>query len=366
MAQHFSIQEAAEYLDVDYKVVYRLVREGKIPSTRVGWQFRITQEDLNAYLNAERAKQESTAQQLRTQTQVAQGSAATTANGDRASRTQRTVRTAAVPPRTSAALVEKSRARQMEQNFIGRFQKQIEEIESMRHPTTGALINMADWELDSFVGEDREGLMRALNSAFLDRKTLATTPRNTYCRYIVNTNPPFTLEARFFAHLVAFCRDGVDPVPAGLDELQAMLQAYTQAGDTTDVAVVVGIASPSGWGEAAITAVDDQDGGQLPGDRIHLLLVDLQTNQIHYGRRDDIAAGFAGLYQNTIELEDVAVLRERLLIGLEGRSGLLLADAAQAWGVDMAILEDAANSLVEDGGVRLVPDKGNGWILVRV
>ena len=43
MAQFFSVQEAADYLEVDYKVVYRLVKEGKLPSSRVGWQFRITQ-----------------------------------------------------------------------------------------------------------------------------------------------------------------------------------------------------------------------------------------------------------------------------------------------------------------------------------
>ena len=66
MAPFYSVQEAADYLQVDYKVVYRLVKEGKLPSSRVGWQFRITQEDLNAYLNAVRAKQESMAQHLRT------------------------------------------------------------------------------------------------------------------------------------------------------------------------------------------------------------------------------------------------------------------------------------------------------------
>ena len=32
MKNFYSIKEAADYLEVDYKVVYRLVREGKIPS----------------------------------------------------------------------------------------------------------------------------------------------------------------------------------------------------------------------------------------------------------------------------------------------------------------------------------------------
>jgi len=364
MAQHFSIQEAAQYLDVDYKVVYRLVREGKIPSTRIGWQFRITQADLNAYLNAERAKQESTAQQLRTQTQGAPVATAAADNGEGSARSPRAARTQASSPRTAGSVVEKSRARQMEQNFIGRFQKQIEEIESMRHPTTGVLIDMADWQVDTAVDEDREGLMRALNSAFLDRKTLATTPRNTHCRYTVNTDLPFTLEARFFAHLDALCQAGIDAAPAGPDDLDSIVQAYPQPHAAPELTVIVGIASPSGWNDAAIDALSDH-GSQAPDARVHVLLVDLQTNQIHHSQHDTVAAGFAGLYESAIDLEDVAILREKLLAGLEGRSGLLLAEAARHWGVDMAILEDAANTLVEDGGVRLVPDKSNGWILVR-
>jgi excisionase family DNA binding protein len=360
MEQYFSIQEAAQYLDVDYKVVYRLVREGKIRSTRIGWQFRITQDDLNAYLNAERAKQESTAQQLRGQApaaalQLAAGQA------ERAVRPSQAAGVAlCIPP------AERLRARQLEQNFIGRFQTQIAEIESLRHPTTGALIAMADWQMDLFVGEDRDGLMRALNSAFLDRKTLTTTPHNTFCRCTVAAEPPFVLEARFFAHLPALCSDGVDPYPANVDDLRSLIQLYTQKAGVPDRAVIAGIASPSGWDEAARRVVGEPEGEQWAVRGVHILLIDLQSNSIHHGPQDTVAAGFAGLYQSAIDLEDMAVLREKLLSGLEGRSGLLLAEAAQAWGVERATLEDAASSLVADGGVRLVPDRNNSWILVRV
>jgi excisionase family DNA binding protein len=362
MPQFFSIQEAAVYLDVDYKVVYRLVREGKIPSTRVGWQFRITQEGLNAYLNAERAKQESTAQHLRAQSVTV---AAPREDGVGAGRAH-FAGGGPIGASQTAPLVDKVRARQLEQNFISRFQKQIEEIESMRHPTTGALLNLADWERDLVVDEDREGLMRALNSAFLDRKTLATTPRNTYCRYTVKTSPPFVLEARFFAHLATFCRTGGDAAPASADELQTLIQTYAAQHGALDRTVVVGIASPSGWSEAAIAAIDAQDRNPPSGALTHFLLVDLRTNSIHCAQHDTVAAGFAALYQNALALEDVAALREKLLAALEGRAGLLLAEVSQQWGVEVTFLEDAANTLVADGGVRLVPDKTDGWILVRV
>ena len=55
MGEFWSIKDAADYLGVDYKTVYRLVRLGEIPSGRVGRIYRLRKEDVDAYLELQGA-----------------------------------------------------------------------------------------------------------------------------------------------------------------------------------------------------------------------------------------------------------------------------------------------------------------------
>jgi excisionase family DNA binding protein len=45
-----TVDETAEYLRVDRSTIYRLEREGKLRSVRVGRRRRFRPEDLDAYL----------------------------------------------------------------------------------------------------------------------------------------------------------------------------------------------------------------------------------------------------------------------------------------------------------------------------
>lgn len=51
----------AKRLDVNYQLIYRLVREGELPSMKIGRVYRVAHEDLEAYLAKNRtgAKAES-------------------------------------------------------------------------------------------------------------------------------------------------------------------------------------------------------------------------------------------------------------------------------------------------------------------
>ncbi len=49
-----SLKEAAEYLNVKYKTVYRLVRDGKLPAVKIGGIYRIHRKDLEAYVELQR------------------------------------------------------------------------------------------------------------------------------------------------------------------------------------------------------------------------------------------------------------------------------------------------------------------------
>jgi excisionase family DNA binding protein len=47
-----SLEEVAKLLDVNYQLIYRLVRNGDLSAVRVGRVYRVTKEDLEAYLEA--------------------------------------------------------------------------------------------------------------------------------------------------------------------------------------------------------------------------------------------------------------------------------------------------------------------------
>ena len=47
-------EEVLEYLQVNLRTVYRLIKAGKIPAVRVGRQWRFRKVDLDVWLNAQR------------------------------------------------------------------------------------------------------------------------------------------------------------------------------------------------------------------------------------------------------------------------------------------------------------------------
>jgi excisionase family DNA binding protein len=50
LAPMMSIEEAATLLDVSETTIRRLINSGQLPAYRIGGQFRISEEDIRAYL----------------------------------------------------------------------------------------------------------------------------------------------------------------------------------------------------------------------------------------------------------------------------------------------------------------------------
>src|ERR1700739_448065 len=49
-------EEVLEYLQVNLRTVYRLIKAGKIPAVRVGRQWRFRKRDIDAWLDSQRAR----------------------------------------------------------------------------------------------------------------------------------------------------------------------------------------------------------------------------------------------------------------------------------------------------------------------
>jgi excisionase family DNA binding protein len=52
-------EEVLEYLQVNLRTVYRLIKAGKIPAVRVGRQWRFRKRDIDAWLDSQRSRGES-------------------------------------------------------------------------------------------------------------------------------------------------------------------------------------------------------------------------------------------------------------------------------------------------------------------
>jgi excisionase family DNA binding protein len=64
LASHFptdevflTTEEVLEYLQVNLRTVYRLIKAGKIPAVRVGRQWRFRKRDIDAWLDSQRTQQ---------------------------------------------------------------------------------------------------------------------------------------------------------------------------------------------------------------------------------------------------------------------------------------------------------------------
>ena len=52
---HFlTTEEVLDYLQVNLRTIYRLIKAGKIPAVRVGRQWRFRKRDIDAWLNSNR------------------------------------------------------------------------------------------------------------------------------------------------------------------------------------------------------------------------------------------------------------------------------------------------------------------------
>jgi excisionase family DNA binding protein len=54
MEKLLSIEDVAEYLGLEYKSVYRLIRAGDLPAARIGRVYRVSREDLASYIEQQK------------------------------------------------------------------------------------------------------------------------------------------------------------------------------------------------------------------------------------------------------------------------------------------------------------------------
>ena len=58
--KYLSLEQVADFLGVDYQLVYRLVRSGELSAIRVGRVYRVSPDDLNQFIERSKTTNQST------------------------------------------------------------------------------------------------------------------------------------------------------------------------------------------------------------------------------------------------------------------------------------------------------------------
>lgn len=54
MTKHFKVKQVADYLQLHWQTILKLIRQGELPAAKIGGRYRISKEDLHEFI--ERAK----------------------------------------------------------------------------------------------------------------------------------------------------------------------------------------------------------------------------------------------------------------------------------------------------------------------
>lgn len=57
--KYLALEDVADMLGVNYQLIYRLVRSGELPAIKLGRIYRVTDEDLDAYLESKKTSAKS-------------------------------------------------------------------------------------------------------------------------------------------------------------------------------------------------------------------------------------------------------------------------------------------------------------------
>jgi excisionase family DNA binding protein len=395
---------------VDYKTIYRLVRAGSLPASKIGGMYRIQRDRLEAYIQAQSVpvagrRQEGAGAMTGERLKCGHcfrlligpreigGACTTTGCGEpiclqcwdegqrhcaehRPSDRERLMSAQAALTRGEIpCLVTGLAARQVERAWIARFDERIQSVSSLYHPGTGEIVRVAEWEPFHLADDETLTLMRLLNVGFLDRATPATLPHNELSRYHIETGKlgwgkpgqAILLEARATGHLEAYVAEGFDTRPVDLEELTLQLADLEELATSAAATSIVGLGSPTGWDAAAVQHIVATGGRAYRHPLVLPCLVDLGTGAVHYNPADDRTQqlGFADLFKLPLEAEEVAAIRPLVEVAMVSKAGLAVAELARLLGKPEPLVRRACEDLAAAGRYQLVKEGSLGFVLLH-
>lgn len=345
--QFLSIKDAAEYLGVDYKTVYRLVRGGELPAGKIGGVYRIRQIDLEQFFERQKSQladgewtpvNAGTLDLLKcgrcfrlipTEDQIGgpcrradEGCDEVLCQSCWAQYSDRACDAHRLTPADKLAvardqlrtgqitlIVTALEARQREQAFIARFDRKVREIDRIRHPLDGQVSVIENWDAIRRVADETAALMEQLHVGYLDKHVAERLPLNVKLSFQITgkaNRAGLGVEAQVLSNLAAHARDGFTTQPVTAEELHSRLQSAIEVAEASKAAVILGLASTSGWEQAALEMISaDVRGGSFTHRLVMPCLIDLVNGTVTYNTLDERLKPFTGLFTPMLAEEEI-------------------------------------------------------------
>jgi excisionase family DNA binding protein len=361
MKEFLSIREVAEYLEVDYKTIYRLVQGGEIPAGKVGGVYRIRRQEVEDYferqqqaLTREAAKAQATADaaelkcgrclRLLVPHEVAGACEApdcetpicrtcwdeepgsrcrvhVLSRGTRLRQAQDQVAQGKVP-----LLLTSAEAHRREFLYLSRLEAKLRTQAQIHHPTTGRSVRVADWAAVETRVEELDRLRQAMAS-YLDEMEAGLLPSNS--RYSYRLARGFGIEVAVYSDLATHLKQGFVTQPSSHTELFEQLRRAIDRAEAADSLTVLGLAATAGWGEEAVALIQGQGPAARPFYHrlVAPVLVDLANEALAFGRTDERLDQLADLFSPEVAVDVIQEVMDVVeTLFRKGRTGILMSE----------------------------------------
>ena len=375
--EYLKINEAARFLGVNPRTVYRRVWSGDMPAAKVGGLYYIKRADLAALLESKtqgreeglqasldaaplkcgychrlltsdsligEACQEEGCTEIICTTCLADG--LTTCLHHIPDREQRWQEALKRKESGSYPLLVKSvYARLRESNFISRIRARLENITTLMHPQTSELLTIPDWNAILETSDERAEVMRLLGKVMLDSATTASTPLN------------------------AMARTGFDTRPMGVEDLTPRLMLAADESTRRQVYTLLVLAAATGWDSEARKVIQGAPGGRGELAFVHDLtlyyLFDLEKGDLVYNTLVERARRYAELFVPMLVSEEVEEASTAVEKELTAFDSLTLQYAVQVLPYAESVLRQAFERLAARGRFALTEVSDLGLAIVR-
>ncbi|MBN1954842.1 MAG: helix-turn-helix domain-containing protein [Anaerolineae bacterium] len=403
MPEFLSIKDVADYLGVEYKTVYRLVRKAAIPAAKVGGVYRIRKEDVDAYLK--RQMQEVEPEKGKTSGKAlkcgfcfrlladdseiggfCEAAGCEAVIGMRCWQDEG-VRHCLVHRPTQADLLAQAQARfaageipvlvtalearQRERAFLTRFDYKVQRIAKLQHPISGDLLQPpSSWPDLCTTWDESERLMAMRRTGYLEREVAEGMPLNRTVRYTIpakGSRPGLILEGRVFSHLALLLKQGFDTRPASYSELLSVLDECIEQAEAGSMTCLIGVAATSGWAAEAREYVGGRDFGRgFYHPHVIPVLVDLETMGVHYNDTDQRVTPLLSLFKPLLPHEEVGRVIEYVEQELRFSRGVSVEEVWHELGVAEEYIQNAFERLAQKRAYRVENVRTVGIVITRV
>jgi excisionase family DNA binding protein len=402
--EYLKIGEAARFLGVNPRTIYRRVWSGDLPAARIGGLYFIRKSDLEVLLSARRAEIPDEHQTdsaplkcslcyrlLSSDSQIGEVCAADDCDEiicvDCVSRGHHFCarHTPTLEQRITEAeqrhksgefplFVKASSARLREINFLNRLRTRLQSMNSFLHPVTGELIDVPDWSSVLEQGDNRTEVMHLLGKVVIGTDTLSRMPLNTW----LSGSPalprganggPVRIEMRVLSRLDEMVQNGFDSRPFTDDDLIPLLTRYSDETRQEKEVRLVLLASVTGWDPSARLLIQGStdNKGSLPfaHPSVMVYLFDLEKGDLIYNAQDDRILRYAELFVPTLPTEEIDEVKAAIEKELVLYDSLTLENAVQELTYTRSQIELAFERLASTGRFSLVQIPNLGLTLTR-